>query len=82
MGFIPNVKNKTSKIISSSSSPGATYSRNLYDVSIVNESFAYGELLSFQYGKWSNVAQTLITYPFSLFQALSQKCSAELDNVH
>ena len=84
MGFIPNGDNKTNKITSSSSSTGATYLRNLYDVSIVNESLADGELLSFQDGKWSNVAQTPTTYPFSLFQGLSQKGTANgyagLDN--
>ena len=73
MGFIPNGDNKTNKITSSSSPAGATYLRNLYDVSIVNESLADGELLSFQDGKWSNIAQTPKTYPFSLFQGLSQK---------
>ena len=73
MGFIPNGDNKTNKITSSSSSTGVTYLRNLYDVSIVNESLADGELLSFQDGKWSNVTQTPTTYPFSLFQSLNQK---------
>ena len=73
MGFIPNGDNKTKKIASSSSSTGTTYLRNVYDVSIVNESLADGEILSFKDGKWSNVAQTPTTYPFSLFQGLSQK---------
>ena len=50
MGFIPNGDNKTNKITSSSSSTGVTYLRNLYEVSIVNESLADGELLSFQDG--------------------------------
>ena len=66
MGFITNGDNKTNKITSSSSSTGVTYLRNLYDVSIVNESLADGELLSFQDGKWSNVIQTPTAYPFSL----------------
>ena len=48
MGFIPNSDNKTNKITSSSSSTGVTYLRNLYDVSIGNESLADGQLLSFQ----------------------------------
>ena len=48
---------------------------SLPDVEIVVESLATGELLSYDAtsGKWSNVAQTPSTYPFSLFQALSQK---------
>ena len=48
---------------------------SLPDVDIVAASLATGELLSYDAtsGKWSNVAQTPSTYPFSLFQALSQK---------
>ena len=47
----------------------------LPDVEIVTESLATGELLSYDAtsGKWSNIAQTPSTYPFSLFQPLSQK---------
>ena len=48
---------------------------SLPDVEIVTESLATGELLSYDAtsGKWSNIAQTPSTYPFSLFQPLSQK---------
>ena len=51
---------------------------SLPDVNIVESSLATGELLSYNSTtqKWGNIAQTPSTYPFSLFQALSQKCQA------
>ena len=51
---------------------------SLPDVDIVEESLATGELLSYNADseKWTNIAQTPSTYPFSLFQALSQKGQA------
>ena len=73
MGFISSNDNNTNKIRNSNSSSSTNFLKNLYDVSIVNESLADGELLSFQDGKWSNVTQTPTTYPFSLFQSLNQK---------
>ena len=51
---------------------------SLPDVNLINESLATGELLSYNAdsSKWTNIAQTPSTYPFSLFQALSQKGQA------
>ena len=48
---------------------------SLPDVNIITESLASGELLSYNAdsAKWSNIAQTPSTYPFSLFQALSER---------
>ena len=54
------------------------------DVNIQANSLSNGEILSWTDGKWGNIAQTPTTYPFSLFQALSQKGTANgyvgLDN--
>ena len=48
---------------------------SLSDCEIIKESLADSELLSYNAttGKWSNITQTPTTYPFSLFQGLSQK---------
>ena len=73
MGFISGNDNNTNKITNTNSSSSTNFLKNLYDVSIITESLANGELLSYYNGKWSNVAQTPTTYHFSLFQALNQK---------
>ena len=47
MGFIPSSDNNTSKITNTNSSSSTNFLKNLYDVSIITESLANGELLSY-----------------------------------